>query len=780
MPASSSIDPSSGAGTPNRRRRSGSRGRARVSITTTTINEAAAGPDPDPGAVAAAVLTSPASSSAPDIRQVRTGDTTVLTGAHTRGATSGGSGGGSGSGGMSASPGGDQVAVGPASPSYQSMGAGTQATATATATAGGLLYSALGTIKDWTSDLANDLLAVDGSAHHGDDEADRSRSTASSGGRYAEQNGPGRIVNNSTADNNNNNDNNSNKNNKTSSSPGRKLRAAVRSLSPGGGGGSGRRGTAATKKNSSQRPPILVTGTNPCGPAIGQVMEDLVVQATTAMDNGAGDNDDDDAADTATTSTTTKPVSRMRQKLVKSSKSKSRSAARSAGGTGTRTRKAAAEESPAGRGSNTNEDGVVGGGDSTVVARTNNPSRNDKGEKDKSKKEDGPKTAAAATTGTATTGTETTKKNRPTQNTTTTTSSKPQTIGPVQFLQHMMSTNCMATTGLAQLGFGGESDDDDDDDDDDDGSSYDESSSEDGSDDYSYSDRRRQRQQPTSRRRAQRRSGSGWHSGGGSRGQRGGRRRGSSTLSGRPEDIPEGDEEDEDSAALTAADAEEDLDVIGRRPGVGVVRDKGGTPRKRSGKSGPASSDAAAANLRHFSKQLIDQGFPLIWHRVHDSKLQMEPTDITAFIMLDEESPDPCLTWDIYDDAKGRSKKVTARGSIPLFDIASVEKAEAKHLQAYPFAMPGHSFFVTLSNGGVILFEAKDRSQQQVFVRGLRWVVARLSFNLIVGNGNICTELGLIDRDALEEDIDCTMDDVTNRLVDVSVQAVLANSMMKA
>ena len=224
------------------------------------------------------------------------------------------------------------------------------------------------------------------------------------------------------------------------------------------------------------------------------------------------------------------------------------------------------------------------------------------------------------------------------------------------------------------------------------------------------------------------------------------------------------------------------MDVIGRRPGVGVVRDKGGgTPRQHNRKSVSANASSGdVSDLRHFSKQIIDKGFPLIWHRVHNSKLQMEPTDITTFLMLDEESPDPCLTWDIYDDAAGRSKKVIARGSIPLFEIASVEKAEAKHLQAYPFAMPSHSFFVALSNGGVILFEAKDKDQKEVFVRGIRWVVARLSFNLIVGNGSICTELGLIGGDALDEDIDSTMDDVTNRLVDVSVQAVRANSMMKA
>ena len=155
----------------------------------------------------------------------------------------------------------------------------------------------------------------------------------------------------------------------------------------------------------------------------------------------------------------------------------------------------------------------------------------------------------------------------------------------------------------------------------------------------------------------------------------------------------------------------------------------------------------------------------------------MEPTDITTFILLDEESSDPCLTWDIFD---GKSKKVTARGSISLFDIGSVEEAEVTHLQAYPFAMPSHSFFVTLNNGGVILFEAIDEAQQQMFIYGLRWVVARLAFNLIIGNSNICTELGLIGMDATHEDIDSTMDDVSNVLIDFSVQSVRANGMVKA
>ena len=463
MPSSSDND-----GTPNRRRRSGSRGRARVSITTTdnhTNNTGSHEADPS-----SAVLT-PASS-ASDLRQVRTvrtGDTTVPTGAHTRGGAGSGNDNSSNTanltGGLgspnSHSTGNDgpssqqlvgegvgDVVVGP-SPSYQSMGAGTQATATA----GGLLYSALGTIKEWTNDIANDLMAVD---NNNKTNANRS----SSGNRNMEGGGNHRDGNQSSHAN----DNNTNDNKKKTSSPGRKLRdAVVRSLSP-----NGRRGSA---KNAQQQQSLRVTGTNPCGPALSQVMDDFV-QATT-MDGDVNNNN----------ANTNKPMSKMRQKLVKSTTKSGTNRSNKAISSRSRGRNDyslnGSELLGIQQGQNT--DGIgVGGGDSTVVARTN--PRNDNNTNGKNKN-----------TKTATNDRET----------------KPQIIGPVQFLQHMMSTNCMAGTDLAELGFGGGDSDDDDD-----GSSYEDSSSEDESD-YSdttgHSSGRNRRQQSSSGRRAQqqqRRSGS--------------------------------------------------------------------------------------------------------------------------------------------------------------------------------------------------------------------------------------------------------------------------------
>ena len=174
--------------------------------------------------------------------------------------------------------------------------------------------------------------------------------------------------------------------------------------------------------------------------------------------------------------------------------------------------------------------------------------------------------------------------------------------------------------------------------------------------------------------------------------------------------------------------------------------------------------------------------------------MYMRPTSVRAFIRLEDPTGeslrmDPCLLWDVIVESKASgaapatSDSETTRGSIGLFDISSVEKAGLMNLSSYPFAIPGNSFFVTLNNGGVILFEAKDEVEQKRFIQGLRWVVARLAFNLIVGNSRICAELlnyGGEEDSAVEPDDETrTMDDVTNHLVDKSVELLAAKRRAK-
>mmetsp|Transcript_38771 Transcript_38771/g.79227 ORF Transcript_38771/g.79227 Transcript_38771/m.79227 type:complete len:724 (-) Transcript_38771:205-2376(-) len=258
-------------------------------------------------------------------------------------------------------------------------------------------------------------------------------------------------------------------------------------------------------------------------------------------------------------------------------------------------------------------------------------------------------------------------------------------------------------------------------------------------------------------------------------------------------------------------EVEEDLSVIGRSVGGGVVRDRTSTSANKNKvdvgdtisekavgvkeKTAETKAEDAAAVfvtegsiLKAFVEQITKEGCPLIWHKVQDSNMYMRPTSIRAFISLEDAADesshmDPCLLWDIIVKDSSTTGVATSggeptRGSIGLFDISSVEKAGLMNLSSYPFAIPGNSFFVTLNNGGVILFEAKDEIEQKKFIQGLRWIVARLAFNLIVGNSRICTELlnygGGEDNTVDAEDETRTMDDVTNHLVDKSIELLAA------
>jgi hypothetical protein len=92
----------------------------------------------------------------------------------------------------------------------------------------------------------------------------------------------------------------------------------------------------------------------------------------------------------------------------------------------------------------------------------------------------------------------------------------------------------------------------------------------------------------------------------------------------------------------------------------------------------------------------------------------------------------------------------------------------------YPFAIPGNSFFVALNNGSHVVFEAGSDAEARRFVHGLRWVVARLSFNLVVGNPLVSCELlsvpnsgKVLPQTPMEEALwSKAMNDVTNHLVD--------------
>lgn len=177
-----------------------------------------------------------------------------------------------------------------------------------------------------------------------------------------------------------------------------------------------------------------------------------------------------------------------------------------------------------------------------------------------------------------------------------------------------------------------------------------------------------------------------------------------------------------------------------------------------------------------------------MWHQPESSKTSAAPTPIKARLKHGMARPDgghegPRFVWRPEDiDVLGGG------GSIDLFDIQSLDKVSPLQLEAYPFAMPGNSFIICLSSGADFVFEASSDTEARRIIHGLRWVVARLAFNLIIGNQDVSCELLTVDagkpgpsgergspQSPLEEiALSRAMDDVTNLLVDKSVVVATA------
>jgi len=131
----------------------------------------------------------------------------------------------------------------------------------------------------------------------------------------------------------------------------------------------------------------------------------------------------------------------------------------------------------------------------------------------------------------------------------------------------------------------------------------------------------------------------------------------------------------------------------------------------------------------------------------------------------------PQLLW-----KDGTDNESCENGSIDLFDIQSMEKSTAVQMQNYPFAMPGNCFFVRKSDGRDFAFEADSDEEARRFIHGLRWLVARLAFNLIFGNRDVSCELvtlhadekGMSPHSTVEDGhySNKAMNDVTNHLVE--------------
>jgi len=166
-----------------------------------------------------------------------------------------------------------------------------------------------------------------------------------------------------------------------------------------------------------------------------------------------------------------------------------------------------------------------------------------------------------------------------------------------------------------------------------------------------------------------------------------------------------------------------------------------------------------------------------------------KPLPVLAHIHISDcmegggDQVEPNLTWSstlaLEDEEQLERNYLSGKQRCSLFDIASIHKAttnSSRILQAYPTIVdPENCVTIILNDKTILLFEASDAAEAKKVVHGFRWIVARLSFNLIIGNRDVCAELLPVPRRKkttreqnnmmLTSEI---MNDVTNQLVEKS------------
>jgi len=165
----------------------------------------------------------------------------------------------------------------------------------------------------------------------------------------------------------------------------------------------------------------------------------------------------------------------------------------------------------------------------------------------------------------------------------------------------------------------------------------------------------------------------------------------------------------------------------------------------------------------------------MLWHQ--ETSL-MNPSNVTIRLRKGYRLPDgtycaPRLIWtDLRRDQNY---------GFGIFDIRSLNHASIAHLHNFPYAIPGRSVLLHLKNSTSFIFEAGTEEDAVRLVRGLRSAIARLSYNLVIGNLDVSCELldlgpGMEPKRKqrsgyLEFDWSRAMDDVTEQLIENAVSS---------
>ena len=201
-----------------------------------------------------------------------------------------------------------------------------------------------------------------------------------------------------------------------------------------------------------------------------------------------------------------------------------------------------------------------------------------------------------------------------------------------------------------------------------------------------------------------------------------------------------------------------------------------------------ASTGSSPGFVKTFIEDIEKKGESLLWH---EEAPAMDPRNVIirlkrGYRTLNGAYCAPRLIW--------TDRRESLNYGFDIFDIQSLERADILHLKKFPYAMPGRSMLLQLKNSTSFIFEAGTEEDAFRFVRGVRWIVTRLAYNLVIGNLDVSCELldlGLIEprstaratcskpespgnrstgRSALTEFTwSRAMDDVTEQLIDNAI-----------
>ena len=175
-------------------------------------------------------------------------------------------------------------------------------------------------------------------------------------------------------------------------------------------------------------------------------------------------------------------------------------------------------------------------------------------------------------------------------------------------------------------------------------------------------------------------------------------------------------------------------------------------------------------------KDITGDGIELDWHRprlnAESSRLVFKA--IVHIQISDTNDSDgheePNLIWEIMEDERASRRtmsQVVRREKLSLFDILSIERAtESLEMKAFPHADPDLSILITLNDSSCYLFEAPDLDTTRKVMHGLKWMEARMVYNIIVGNMHNCSEM-LTTNKHFDGDLTAELfQTVTNQLVE--------------